>query len=64
MWTSTDIQITFFIKSAVQKVREEAETQAFIFSPCVHIEEKEKSKNAVHKLKTVYMEWKRKETEV
>lgn len=49
MWTSTVIQITFSIKSAVQKVREEAETQAFIFSQCVHTEEKEKSKNAVHK---------------
>lgn len=63
MLTSTNIQITFSIKSEVQKVREEAERQAFIFSPCVHTEEKEKSKNAGHKLKTVYMEWKRKEAE-
>lgn len=63
MWTSTDIQITFSIKSEVQKVREEADTD-ILFSVHMFIQRKKKKvKNAVRKLKTVYMEWKRKEIE-
>lgn len=48
----------FSIKSAVSKVREEAGTQAFVFSQCVHTVEKEKSKNLAHKLKSICLAWK------